>query len=133
MFWTGVNAANYFINSFHLLQGGSALDAAESVCLYMQSIRLQNIRLVCHPYLAKYFMLLTLDLIQFLAFSVVANHLNLPCIWNTRKAVRVMEDLEVFDAGVGSFLTRDGTVEMDAFLADDSLRVCKYTHRFLLC
>ena len=33
-------------------------------------------------------------------------------------AVAVMEDDETFDAGRGSFLTRDGKVQMDALLMD---------------
>jgi beta-aspartyl-peptidase (threonine type) len=33
-------------------------------------------------------------------------------------AVVVMEDDETFDAGRGSFLTRDGRVQLDAFLMD---------------
>lgn len=34
------------------------------------------------------------------------------------EAVVVMEDDDTFDAGLGSFLTRDGTVQMDAMLMD---------------
>src|ERR1700726_2827212 len=35
-------------------------------------------------------------------------------------AVAVMEDDDTFDAGRGSFLTRDGRVQMDALLMDGS-------------
>jgi L-asparaginase / beta-aspartyl-peptidase len=38
-------------------------------------------------------------------------------------AVALMETDPTFDAGCGSFLTRDGEVEMDAIIATDSWRV----------
>src|SRR5664279_3387115 len=36
------------------------------------------------------------------------------------QAVAILEDDDTFDAGLGSFLTRDGRVQMDALLMDGS-------------
>ncbi len=41
-----------------------------------------------------------------------------PAVEAVEAAVVVMEDDETFDAGRGSFLTRDGRVQLDAFLMD---------------